>query len=166
MLAKRAQGTVKPEVELFVMSFCSPGTEAEKRLIPILQEFGSSIQFRLRFIAEEEGGNFKSLHGQAEVDENIRQLVIEKYYPEKLFDYLLCRAKDLKRSWQPCAESLGLDVHRIEEMAQSLEGKKLFRQNIRRGNEMKISGSPTLLVDGQRFNSNVFTQRIHTRCGP
>ncbi|MEK9135796.1 MAG: multiheme c-type cytochrome, partial [Bacteroidota bacterium] len=131
MLQKKVKGTVKPEVELFVMSFCPPGTEAEKRLIPILREFGDSVQFRLRFIAEEEGENFKSLHGQAEVEEDIRQLVIEKYYPEKLFDYLLCRVKDLKRSWQPCAESVGLDVQRIDAIAQSAEGRELFQQNIR-----------------------------------
>jgi hypothetical protein len=166
MLQKKVKGTVKPEVELFVMSFCPPGTEAEKRLIPILREFGDSIQFRLRFLAEEEGETFKSLHGQAEVEEDIRQLVIEKYYPVKLFDYLLCRVKDLKRSWQPCAESVGLDVQRINTIAQSAEGRELFQQNIRRAIALKISGSPTLLVDGQRLSSSLFAQNLRTQCGP
>jgi len=166
MLAKKVKGTTKPEVELFVMSMCPPGTAAEKQLIPILREFGDAVQFRLRFIVEEEGETFKSLHGQAEVEENIRQLVIEKYDPQRLFDYLLCRTKDYERSWEPCAKSLGLDVERIEAIAQSVEGTELLRQNIQRANTLEIAGSPTLLIDGQQFSSTIFTQRIQTRCSP
>jgi hypothetical protein len=40
------------------------------------------------------GGKFRSLHGKSEIDEDIRQVVMAKYYPEKYLDYLVIRSEN------------------------------------------------------------------------
>ncbi len=200
ILTHRVKGALKPEVELFVMSFCPFGTAAEKQLIPIFKKFQGQLQLTLRFIATEKGEEttpesekpahleskvpsgftsnpantsqevisdeeFVSLHGQAEVDEDIRQVVIATHFPDKLYDYLLCRADHLKQSWIACARKAKLDVGKINSIAKSDEGKKLFRENIQRSKELKIQSSPTLLVNGKIVDRQLFAKQVQGNCG-
>ena len=158
LISRRLRGPMKPEVELFVMSYCPFGVEAEKELLPWLdKKFGDRVNFTLQFIAsletsedsdDSETLKFRSLHGQLEVVENIRQVVIAEYYPEKLTDYVLCRADHLKESWQICAQKVGLDIGKINHIVESNEGKQLFAENIKRSKALNISSSPTVVVDG------------------
>ncbi len=168
LLAHRSQLPGKVEVELFVMSFCPYGVKAEEQLIPILRQFADKVDFKLRFIANEvEKGPspFEAPHGIAELEENIRQAVIAAYEPAKLYDYLLCRAKHLKGSWETCAQKVGLDVGRIQRIAQSPEAEALFRKNIQRTKELKVGASPTLYVDGRQFSRELFTKSAKGACG-
>lgn len=73
----------KPNIELFVMSYCPFGTQIEKGIIPVLETLGSAIDFRLKFV------NY-TLHGKKEFDENINQYCIEKEAPQALVGYLKC----------------------------------------------------------------------------
>ena len=158
LISRRLRGPMKPEVELFVMSYCPFGVEAEKELLPWLdKKFGDRVNFTLQFIAsletsedsdDSETLKFRSLHGQLEVVENIRQVVIAEHYPEKLTDYVLCRADHLKESWQICAQKVGLDIGKINRIVESDEGKQLFAENIKRSKALNISSSPTVVVDG------------------
>ena len=156
------------EVELFVMSFCPYGVEAEKQLIPILREFSNKVDFKLRFIANEVDDGprpFEASHGVAELEENIRQAVIAAHAPDKLFDYLLCRAKHLKGSWEKCALEVSIDAAEIQRLVDRPETEALFRENIRRGHELKVYGSPTLYVDGRQFSRALFTKSAKNVCG-
>ena len=78
ILEQRMRGPMKPQVELFVMSFCPFGVQAEKELLPFIAKYGDAVDFNLRFIAnlaeEDASGEpkFTSLHGEAEVIENLR----------------------------------------------------------------------------------------------
>ena len=159
------QNPSKPKVELWVMSYCPFGTQAESKILPVIQEYKSLVDFQLHFIASEAdppkdaeaaGEVFRSLHGHKEVLENIRQLLIQKYYPEKFFDYVLCRAKNIEASWKKCAEELGIDANQIQRLAQSQEGISLLRENIKQETPFRISSSPTLLLDGRMINNQLF----------
>jgi hypothetical protein len=147
----------KPVVDLFVMSQCPYGTIAEKAISPVLDLLGDQIDFNLYFIANEVGeGSFRSLHGQPEVDEGIRQVCIMEEYPQdKLMDYLLCVAEDyrnVKSIWEQCANESGIDVDEIKKCADGERGKNLFSENIKVANERGVSGSPTLMINKQIYN--------------
>ncbi|MFH0776725.1 MAG: hypothetical protein V1936_03895 [Patescibacteria group bacterium] len=73
--------TAKPVVELFVMSYCPFGTQAEKAIIPALEKLGDSVDFRLKFVDY-------ALHGEKEIKENLLQFALSEKYPEKLIPYL------------------------------------------------------------------------------
>ena len=173
ILEQRMRGPMKPEVELFVMSYCPFGVQAEQELLPFFETYGDTIDFKLRFIigkeeasAENAGGDirFTSLHGEPELMENKRQMVIAELYPEKLFDYLLCRADHLQEAWVNCAKDVGLDVGRI---AEAVEAEKLtleLVQEIQRKEALNIKGSPTLVIDGRIIDGSVWRGKVSGSC--
>ena len=171
LLASRVSRMGKPTLELFVMSYCPYGVQAEEKIIPIVKQFGDAIDFKLQFIAQEketvslqEVTPFMSLHGYPEVAENIRQLLIAREYPDKYLDYILCRGKKLNESWEACARKLDIDVEKIQKLFDSPEAEQLFRENIKRAAELGIRASPTILVDGHKFRTNQLLRASGTPC--
>ena len=171
LLTARVTRTGKPTLELFVMSYCPYGVQAEEKLIPIVKKFGDKIDFKLQFIAHEKEEfsaqditPFVSLHGYPEVAENIRQLLIAQEYPDRYLDYILCRGKKLNKSWKECAEKLGIDEARIQNLFDTPEAVQLFRENIKRAKALGIKSSPTILVDGHKFQANQLLRASGTPC--
>ncbi len=171
LLKSRIERMGKPTLELFVMSYCPFGIQAEEKLIPIVKKFGDKIDFKLRFIAQEKDElssqditPFVSLHGYPEVAENMRQLLIAREYPEQLLVYLLCRGKKLNKSWEDCAKKLGIDVEKINRLFNTPEAEQLFRENIKRAAELGIKASPTIFVDGQKFPTSQLLRASGTPC--
>ena len=171
LLESRIERMGKPTLELFVMSYCPFGIQAEESIIPIVKKFGDKIDFKLRFIAQEKDElssqditPFTSLHGYPEVAENIRQLLIAREYPDQYLDYLLCRGKKLNKSWEGCAKKLGIDVEKIERLFNAPEAEQLFRENIKRAAELGIKASPTIYVDGHKFPTNQLLRVSGTPC--
>ena len=171
LLASRVSRMGKPTLELFVMSYCSYGVQAEEKLIPIVKKFGDDINFKLQFIAQENPEPspqditpFLSLHGYPEIAENIRQLLIAQEYPDKYLDYILCRGKKLDKSWENCAQKLDIDVAKIQRLFDTEEAEQLFRDNIKRAAELGIRASPTILVDNRQFRANHLLRASGTPC--
>ena len=173
ILEQRMRGPMKPEIELFVMSYCPYGVQAEQELLPFFEKYGDRIDFKLRFIVNEKEAStentsgeiaFTSLHGEPELIENKRQMVIAELYPDKLFDYLLCRADHLQEAWVNCAKEVELDVVRI---AQAVEEKKITRQlleEVQRRKELSVRGSPTLVIDGRIIDDSLWRGRVKETC--
>ncbi len=171
LLTARTARMGKPTLELFVMSYCPFGVQAEEKLIPIVKEFGDKIDFKLQFIAQEKEepskqdiSPFTSLHGYPEVAENIRQLLIAREYPDRYLDYILCRGKKLDKSWEDCAQKLGIEVAKIQALFDTSEAEQLFRENIKRAAELGVRASPTILVDGHRFRASQLLRASGTPC--
>ena len=171
LLASRIARMGKPTLEFFVMSYCPYGVQAEEKIIPIVKKFGDKIDFKLQFIAEEKEESstqnitpFMSLHGYPEVAENIRQLLIAQEYPDRYLDYILCRGKKLDKSWEDCAQKLGIDVAKIQALFDAPEAAQLFRENITRAAKLGIKASPTILVDNHKFGANQLLRASGTPC--
>jgi predicted DsbA family dithiol-disulfide isomerase len=150
----RSSADAKASLELFVMSQCPFGTQAETLAKPAIEKFGKDLNFSIHFIATESASGFTSLHGQPEVDENLRQVCIIKKTPEKFFDYVSCINEDYQRAgsiWRDCAAKAGLDSNAINSCATGDEGKQLLRENIKRSNELDIGSSPTYYINGEPF---------------
>ena len=171
LLASRIARMGKPTLELFVMSYCPYGVQVEEKLIPIIKEFGDAIDFKLQFIAQEKEEPsaqditpFVSLHGYPEVAENIRQLLIVEEYPDKYLDYILCRGKKLDKSWEDCAQKLGIDVAKIQALFDTPEAEQFFRENIARAAALGVRASPTIFVDGHKFRTAQLLRASGTQC--
>ena len=171
LLNSRTARVGKPVLELFVMSYCPFGVQAEEKIIPIVKEFGDKIDFKLQFIAQEKEAPsaqditpFTSLHGYPEVAENIRQLLIAQEYPDQYLDYILCRGKKLDKSWEDCTQKLGIDVAKIQKLFDTPEAEQLFRDNIQRAAELGVRASPTIFVDGHQFQTNQLLRASGTPC--
>ncbi|MBR9678402.1 MAG: hypothetical protein GOU97_03885 [Nanoarchaeota archaeon] len=152
----------KPTVMLFVMSQCPYGVQAEKAAKPLVDAFGDEIDFQVHFIATDNGdGTFKSLHDQPEVDGDLRQVCIQKYYSDKYWDYLLCvepNYKGLGDVWEGCAVQNGIDVEIIKSCAEGSEGQQLLSESIAASNQFGASSSPTTFVvdsEGMLYRTDV-----------
>ena len=157
-------------LQLYVMSQCPYGTMAENATKELLDAMPQVKFAGLRFIATENAnGTFTSLHGQPEVEEDLRQVCIMKYYPQKLFDYVLCIAADYRNAgsiWEGCANSSGIDSAKIRNCSSSDEGKALLKENIAPSNSIGIYSSPTLLLNNDTlFNSVSAEEMKQIVCG-
>lgn len=185
VLQERAAGGGRIEMDLFVMSLCPYGMEAERVLLPLVEKFKDQVGLDIHFIADEAdssaapasaarrpasvqprrvscaaaatsgNGPFRSLHGQEEIDESQRQLIVLADHPERYRAYLLCRSRQGPGGdWRLCARAAGLDSDSLQQRALGPQGERLFRENIRLANALRIDLSPTLLIDGEEFSGD------------
>lgn len=82
---KEVKKSDKPEVKLFVMSFCPFGLQAEKAILPAMQLLKDKADIGIYYV------NYV-MHGKKEADQNIRQYCIEKEQNDKFNPYLTCFA--------------------------------------------------------------------------
>lgn len=156
-----------PSIELFVMSFCPYGVQAENAMEPVVGILGTKADITIRYIASVNGttvDTVKSLHGLTEAKEDLRQLCIARYYPQELWPYLMdfnqnCQDASVRQnvsSLDACGATstgkLGIDNRKIEACAGGSEGLALLRADEAITKNFKITGSPTLLLNGQRYS--------------
>lgn len=142
----------KPGVmEIFVMSQCPYGVMAEN-LVLEAQKAGipAAKDVRIRYIVDYSDVNgFNSLHGSGEWEEDVRQLLIAKYYPTKLWKYLEIRNKDYRSSrWDKAMEDAGINPKKIMKKFDT-EGLELLKQEAKYAKEYGVNASPTFLWEGQ-----------------
>lgn len=146
-----------PVVELFVMSYCPYGVQAEKGILPVIQKLGSKINFSVKFIDY-------TLHGKKEFDENLNQYCIQKEEPAKFNDYLTCFAKEGDSS--KCLASVKIDSAKnttcIAETDKQFKltenfvasGQSPFNIQKDLNDKYGVQGSPSLVINGQLIDSN------------
>jgi len=155
--------TEKPVVELFVMSYCPYGTQAEKGIIPALELLGDKIDFNLRFV-------YYAMHpSSGEVEENLREYCIQKEQESKLIPYLKCfldkgdsascliEAKIDKTKLNLCISAADKEfaiTENLNDKTKWLSGSYPLFNVDKALNEMyKIGGSPTLIINGVQVSS-------------
>lgn len=158
-------------VDLYVMSQCPFGVQAEDAFLPAIRALGPAMDVRLRFIAREvsvdsqspdaaaatavvpssttNASGFSSLHGPAEVEENIRQLCVQELAPGRLWDYLEVRNPLIHSSeWSVAVEAVGLSTAQVAACVEGPQGKELLRENLKAQLRRQAPSSPTIDVNG------------------
>lgn len=161
VLLEKLKSKEKVTLELFVMSQCPFGVQAEQALMPIVQELGERLEFKLYFVGWYNSNQvIESMHGQAEVAENHRQAVIAKLYPTLLDDYLLARAKNYHTNeWKSIAQAVGVSPELVEKTMDSQEGKQLLVEAVRPSIERKVYASPTVFIDNEKYQGRILAPR-------
>ncbi|MBT3304309.1 thioredoxin domain-containing protein [Candidatus Woesearchaeota archaeon] len=155
------------KLDFYVMSQCPYGTQVEDAIAPVLDKFGSAVDFSLEFIGRTTPTGFDSLHGQPEVDGNKVQLCAAKYNPDKYMNMIVCmnkNANSIPDNWESCAKDL--NVANIKQCYEGEEGDELLSASFARADEIGASGSPTIYLNdesyGGRRTEDAFTKAI---CG-
>lgn len=150
----------KPQVELFVMSYCPFGTQMLKGILPVIETLGNNIDFQLKF-------NDYAMHDKLELDENLVQYCIQKEEPEKLTAYLSCFLEDGERASCLTANT---NQNKINSCVSATDKEFKVTENYNnkvdwRGNfpgftvnkednaKYGVGGSPTLVINGSTINS-------------
>jgi glutaredoxin len=156
--------TDKPTVRMFVMSYCPYGKQAEAGLGPAVQAVGmSNFAFEPHFVIYENynGGGpnycfdneskYCSMHGINEMREDIRQMVIWKYWPSKWWAYVdkvnaETTTGDIESKWKDIATSVGLDASDIQQKFDA-EALTLLANEAALNAKYSVRGSPTVLIN-------------------
>jgi 2-hydroxychromene-2-carboxylate isomerase len=161
-------GDNKPQIDFFVMSYCPYGNQAEEGIEPVYQLLKDKALFKPHYVIYENYGgggpnycidNNKlcSMHGIQELNQDVRELCVNKYMGiGKWFEFVLamnkaCSAANADSCWEAVAKNLSLDVAKIK-TCQEKEAVALLTAEKTLGDTLKVSGSPTVFVDGDSYS--------------
>ncbi len=149
--------TDKPVMDMFVMSQCPYGVQAEDGMLEVAKLLGNKIKWNIYYIANSNAdGTFSSLHGQPEVDEDMRQVCIASKSPDKLYVYLTCINADYRNAgavWEKCAATAGIDPATVKTCI-ATEGKQLLADNVKLANDKGVGASPTIELNGVSYKGS------------
>ena len=124
--------------------FISLYDKSTPELLDVIEEFNP----RVHFLAVQRQDKFDAVKGNLEVEECLRAVCVEKYEPQKFWDYISCRAKSIQSSWwEDCLKDRDIDKIRI--CSRGEEGIGLLKENISLNQELQIMFGPTYLLDNQ-----------------
>ena len=154
----------RPAVDLYAMAFCPYGVQVENVMKPVVDLFGDSIDMDVRYIATVPGDTVataQSLHGTSEAVEDVRQLCIAEHAPGKLWEYIAAFNARCYPSWSNAEKlsecqanvtaALSLPAATIDACAAGSEGLSLLKADEALAAEDRATGSPTLLINGQKY---------------
>ncbi len=152
-----------PDVEVFVMSYCPYGLQMEKGILPVAELLGSKINFQLKFVDY-------AMHGQKEVDENLRQYCIQKEGFVKLNNYLSCFVK--QSDVNSCLSTAKIDSAGLTSCISQTDAQFKINDKVADKSQWRttqfppfdiyqadntkysVQGSPTLVINGTLVQSS------------
>jgi hypothetical protein len=135
---------IKGKLDLFISLY----DKNTKELLGVIKEFNPTIHF----LVVERGDKFEAASGNLEVEEYLRGVCVQKYYPEIFWDYMSCRTKNINSSWwEDCLGKFNTD--KIVSCARGPQGALLLRENISLNKELQIMFGPIYLLDNQQIFS-------------
>ena len=152
----------KPSVEIFVMSHCPYGTQIEKGILPVIETLGDKIDFELKFCTY-------AMHGEKELQEQLRHYCIQKEEPDKLVSFLQCFLEADESD--KCVAEVGINSSKLASCVAAtdkeykviesfndestwLNGRfPIFDVNKEDNEKYGIAGSPGLVVNGKEVQS-------------
>ena len=144
--------TDKPKVDLYVMSFCPYGNEAENTMLPVYKLLKDKVDFNVKYIVSASGDTIQSLHGQTEVEQNARELAVAALYgKDKLWDFMAAINTNCGRDascWETEAKNLGMDAQKIKDYT-AKQGTDALKKEAQESGANGVQGSPTLIINGQ-----------------
>lgn len=145
---------IKGKLDLFISLY-------DKNAVPLLDVVKDSNP-SVHFLAINKDKGFEAANGNSEVEEYLRGVCVQKYYPQAFFDYISCRAKNINSSWwEDClpparldaagVDAVKMDVNKIKVCARGAEGAGLLSENVRLNKEIQIMVGPVYFMDNHQI---------------
>jgi len=133
----------KPKVELFVMTHCPYGLQAEKGLIPVFEALGNKIDGSVKFV-------HYFMHGDSEEQETYNQVCLRQEQAAKFNNYLECFT--VSGDSAACQTSAGIDQAKLKSCV-AAKAKDYYKSDSALSQQYGVSGSPTLVINGVQSNA-------------
>jgi hypothetical protein len=128
----------KPVVELFVMTYCPFGTQAEKGIIPAIDAVKDAASVTIRFV-------HYFMHGDKEEQETYTQICIREEQASKFLPYLKCFLEAGDSAG--CVTKTGVDSAALA-TCKTAKAKDYYAVDSALSNKYGVQGSPTLVING------------------
>jgi len=153
----------KPDVKLFVMSYCPYGLQAEKMYLPVYNLLKDKAEMGIYFVSY-------VMHGKKELDEDLRQYCIEKEEKDKYFNYLSCFVKE--GDYKKCLSEAGINQGKLNSCVKETDGKFNISSNYNNkstwingkfpkfeveedlNKKYNVEGSPTVVINDKIVEIN------------
>lgn len=163
-----AQPVKEHTLELVIMSQCPFGSRAADAVIEYLKSpvargtDGSTPELSIRYLFYERRvspeqpatSRWWSLHGDAEIAENLVQMTIRDLFTPRFRDYLQARAREPSAAWQTIAGQVGLtpsDITSIDEYIVASKDALIAAEHEYVQRTLGVSdGSPTFIWESQQ----------------
>lgn len=159
-----------PKVELFVMSYCPYGNQAEEIMKPVAELLKNKADIELHYViySNYRGGGpnycldkenkYCSMHGISELSQNIREFCVQKYQKDKVWSFIeeinsKCSLNNVDTCWEGIAKTLGINIEKIK-TCQKNEGLNIAAQELALDQKYGISGSPQLIINGKEYSGS------------
>lgn len=143
----------KPKAELFIMSYCPFGTQAQKGFLEAMLKLKNVADMKIKFV-------HYLMHEKKEWDENLVQYCIQKEQDSKFTDYLQCFLKAWER--ESCRTEVWIDETKLQACITTTEetinysesladtSNKFPSFNLDKEDAMKywVQGSPSFVLNG------------------
>jgi len=148
-----------PKLEAFVVSYCPFGLQMLRILNEIVKNIPELENYiEVRYIGGISDGKIISMHGEKEAEENLRQICIREEQENKFWAYISCFIKDGNAS--RCLNEAKIDVEKLRAcMQDENRGLKYAEKDFELQNNYRVSGSPTLVLNGERVSEFEFGGR-------
>lgn len=148
----------KADTKIFVMAYCPYGNEAENAIKPVVDLFGSKANIELRYIVSKEGSKYNSLHGDQELNQDVREVCVQRYQKDKFWDFVLkmnekSTSENSDKKWESVAKSLGINVAKIKD-CQKNERVSILNSEIKTAEKYEATGSPTIVINDTTYSGD------------
>jgi len=133
----------KPVVELFVMTHCPYGTQAEKGFLPTIAALGDNVDASVKFV-------HYFLHEPEETETPI-QVCIREEQNDKFAPYLACFLED--GDSDRCLTEVNVDTNKLNECIDNGKSDEYYEVDSILSENYGVRGSPTLVINGQIVSS-------------
>ncbi len=148
----------KASVEAFVVSKCPYGLQMQRVLSQLIKDAPATKEnITVRYFGTIENGKITSMHGDEEAQENLRQICLREE-TTKYWSYLSCHMQEGKTT--ECLTSAGVDKAKLTAcMTDPNRGLKFAQSDFDLANQLGVSGSPTLFINGDKTDEFSFGGR-------
>ncbi len=133
----------KPKVELFVMTHCPYGLQAEKGILPAFAALGAKVDSSIKFV-------HYFMHGDKEEQETYNQVCIRDQQTAKYSKYLECFT--VSGDGAACQASAGIDQAKLKSCVAS-KSKEIYKADSAASQGYGVQGSPTLVINGAQSSA-------------
>lgn len=150
--------TDKPNLDAFVVSYCPFGLQMQRILVDVKKLIEDKADITIRYIGSVENGQITAMHGEKEATENLRQICIREEQKDKFWAYIECFIK--KGEFESCLTATNIDKVKLDEcMKPNSKGIDYAKVDFELQNRYGVSGSPTLILNGNRVSEFDFGGR-------
>lgn len=140
----------KANLTAFVVANCPYGLQMQrafKLAMAELPELASALS--VKYIGAVENGKITAMHGDEEAQENLKQICIREEQQDKYWPYVNCYMQEGKT--EECLVSSGVNTSELTSCtADANRGLKYAKADFDMAGKYSVSGSPTLLANGEQ----------------
>ena len=151
----------KPQVELFIMTYCPYGLQMQKAYLPVMKLLSKKASFDVKWV------NY-IMHDKKEIDENNVQYCIQKEQKDKYLAYAECFT--VKGDTKTCLTSAKINQNKLKTCIASadkafditkeyntkanwLSGRyPVYKVHNSENQKYGVQGSPTLVINGSKVD--------------